>query len=172
MDANWGNIPPWLPVDLPDSRKQTLHDIITALDVEKALRYAPRGDTYCNIFVWDVSRAAGCEIPHWYDLQTGQYREVGHGIEMHANRMVDWLKGNWAEMVRDAAFDAAAAGYLVVCGWRNPGGIGHVAVLLPEGTIAQAGASNFVGKPINHGFGKYPVRFFASPKRLFPKAPK
>ena len=40
-------------------------------------RYARRnGNTYCNIFVWDATRAMGAEIPHWVDQQ-GRPAEVG-----------------------------------------------------------------------------------------------
>jgi hypothetical protein len=170
----WKNTPPWLPVNLPPSARVDLHSIVAALDPEGALRYRKQGSTtFCNIFTWDVSRAAGDEIPHWYDEQTGAPLEVGNGIEMHANRQVEWLDKNWTPMPEAAARDAAATGYLVICGWRNPGGIGHVSVLLPEGTTAQAGGTNFVGKPVSAGFGKLPVRFFVSKTRLFtpPAAP-
>ena len=164
MNENWGNIPPWLPVTLPESKRRSLDLIIEALDVEKAARYARKGNTtYCNIFVWDVSKAAGVEVPHWYEAKSGLPTEVGHGLEMHANRMVEWLGKHWKAVTKEEAHAAAEAGSLVIVGWRNPEGIGHVAVMQPEGTIAQAGASNFVGRPVAAGFGNRPVKYFVSP---------
>jgi hypothetical protein len=69
------------------------------------------------------------------------------------------------------ATDAAARGHLVVVGWDSKGkGSGHVAILLPEGPIAQAGRKNFVGRTVAEGFGKYPVRFFIQANSGLPHA--
>ena len=57
----------------------------------------------------------------------------------------------------------ASAGYPTVTIWKNPTGIGHVAVVLPGMDfihIAQAGGSNFFDRNIINGFGNLPVAFY------------
>jgi hypothetical protein len=170
--TSWRSLPPWLPVHLPAAHKKDLPTIIAALDPAGALRYQPRdGTTFCNIFCWDVSLNAGVEVPHWYELTTGAAREVGRGIEMHANRMVEWLKVHWVQTPLELALKAAAQGFLVINGWRNPEGIGHVSILLPSGNTAQAGRTNFANKPLAAGFGRLPVRHFVSPTAPFKSTP-
>lgn len=141
--------------------------ICKELNPEKNERYKPdaRG-TWCNIFVTDVVTACGFQPQHWMTSK-GAPAPVGKGVEMSANRLVEWLSSTgaaygWVTADRQTAFDAAARGHLVVCGWRNPepAKSGHVAILLPEGTIAQAGRTNFVGKTLREGFGNLPVQFF------------
>jgi hypothetical protein len=59
---------------------------------------------------------------------------------------------------------AAQAGSPAVAVWHNPSGPGHLAIVVPcedEGVhIAQAGAACFGGRPLAHGFGNRPARFF------------
>lgn len=170
MSQPWKQLPPWVEVELPKTSCRTLYSVINELDVEKALRYRPKaGATYCNIFVWDVTKALGVEIPHWYDPKTGQACEPGPRTkEMTANLMARWLHTfgptfGWAELDKNEALDAAAADRLVLAVWDSGSkGPGHVAVVLPEGTIAQAGAQNFVGKTLSAGFGDRPVKFYAT----------
>jgi cell wall-associated NlpC family hydrolase len=88
---------------------------------------------------------------------------VGGGLEMNANRMYGWLERRWEELDILEAIDAVKSGRVVVCAWHNPGGIGHVAMMLENGNIAQAGASCFVDRPIAAGFGKHQPSFFAAP---------
>ena len=50
----------------------------------------------------------------------------------------------------------ANTGRPVVASWRNPGGIGHIAMVRPsagEMQIAQAGARNFNEGGLRRGFG-------------------
>ena len=70
----------WLPTNPivkgnEECRSPALLDrLIEQFDVENSARYTPHkhgGDTYCNIFVWDVTSALGAEIPHYVDAQTG-----------------------------------------------------------------------------------------------------
>lgn len=170
----WKTTPPWQSIDLPPALTKTLHTIVGALDVENALRYRQKpGATYCNIFVSDVTRAAGQEVPHVISTITGEAAELGsrNSREMRANDMVRWLadlKHGWREASRADAFDSARDGWLVVVCWDSQSiKPGHIAILLPEGTIAQAGAKNFVGGTVAQGFGNLPVRYFVSPKQAF-----
>ena len=143
-----------------------LRAVIDELDVEHAPRYrARKGATFCNIFVTDVCDAMGFQPSHWVTTD-GEQAGVGEGVELNANGLCRWFakfgasKG-WVEADRKTAMDAAERGHFVVLGWDSKSEKpGHVAVLLPEGTIAQAGRTNFVGKTIREGFGDLKPRFW------------
>jgi hypothetical protein len=153
--------PAYLPVfakvtSCPNCRSaEQLAAVVQQFNVATDARYQPQGGTtFCNIFVWDVTRALAAEIPHWW---------VGH--EMNANALYDWLSAHggdygWTACSADDASAAAAAGKPAVAVWKNPsGGPGHIAVVIPtpDGLsgvyIAQAGARCFYGEALNHGFG-------------------
>lgn len=169
-DTDFKTTPPWLPIEPPSAKLPAsvtkLRAVIRDLDVENAPRYrATKTQTWCNIFVTDVIDAMGFDPGHWV-AKDGTRADVGKGEELSANKLVRWFveKGpshGWTEADRPSAVDAAARGHLVVVGWDSLGpGSGHVAILLPEGTIAQAGRTNFVGRTIAEGFGRLPVKFF------------
>lgn len=166
----WQNEPPWRPVDIPASKlpqgDSKLRQVLAELNVEESPRYkAADGKTYCNIFVWDFTRAMGREVPHWVRTD-GRVTQAGSGKELNANGMVRWLATRgpaegWILADRKTATDAAARGHTVVVGWDSGNATpGHIAIMLPEGTIAQAGKHNFVGKTVREGFGDRPVVYF------------
>ncbi len=145
-----------------NNRSASLYrQVIDQFDVENNKRYEVnkkgRGDTYCNIFLWDVTSAMGAEIPHFVDAQTGAprtYPDVKGAKQMSANSIYNWLheKGNdygWFEVTPEQAQQMANAGRPVVTSWKNLGGHGHVQVVCPSKdgvynekrgvTVAQAG---------------------------------
>lgn len=163
---------PWVPAEAPlksaaSDRSPARYDtVIDQFAVEKNPRYRRdqqgKGETYCNIFVWDVTFAMGAEIPHWVD-QENNPTVLGNGIELDANAVIQWLQNRgknqgWKKANPEQAQELANQGYPDVVTWLNPGGIGHIAVIRPgqnslnQGpTIAQAGETNF-----NHGAGTDP----------------
>lgn len=175
ISAPGSQVQPWLPADAPlkstpSERSLALYDaVINQFAVEKNPRYRRnqqgKGETYCNIFVWDVTRAMGAEIPHWVD-QTNDPSVLGEGIELDANDVIQWLQsqGGWKKVDSERAQDLANQGYPVVATWLNPGGIGHIAVVRPgkysssQGpTIAQAGETNFNHGTVDLGFQSLPA---------------
>jgi hypothetical protein len=171
---------------------EQLEAVVAQFDVEHDARYHARdGQTWCSTLSWDFTRAMGCEVPHWADAATGEPRPVGKGVELNANHVLDWLlahgqQNGWLETNASVAKASADMGRPVLVLWKNePGpekiraaldaglpppkpGPGHVAVGVPSRggpslLIAQAGASNFVGKPVPFGFGTLPVRYFVHP---------
>lgn len=126
-------------------------------------------ETYCNILLWDATKAMGCEVPHWVDEATGVEVPMGKGQELSANGVCTWfsthaLKFGWMQCSKQKAMERATAGFPTVVLWRNAGGIGHVAMVLP-GTdfthIAQAGSNNFFDQDLIKGFGSVgPLMFF------------
>ncbi|MFL5346408.1 MAG: peptidoglycan-binding protein [Hyalangium sp.] len=164
----------------PSSRNRATYDnVINQFGVGSNPRYTPRDsngdgsrDTFCNIFLWDVTRAMGAEIPHWVDSK-GNPAAVGKGRELNANATVDWLHQNgpqqgWHKVSAAEAQKLANEGHPAVAVWKNPSGIGHVAVVRPgEMTsagpaIAQAGASNFNNGHVKDSFGTRPVEYFVN----------
>jgi len=144
--------PPWLSVlawhrSSSASRCPERYDaVIAQFDVETNQRYRrnaqARGETYCNIFVWDVTRAMGAEIPHWVS-DGGNPTSPFHGHEMNANAVIDWLQARgcrhgWREVGPDEAQAHANRGAPAVVIWRNDSGIGHVAIVRP-GDATEAG---------------------------------
>lgn len=169
-DADWIRHEQWLPLDAPVRSRPGSRDRDTYFRVAQQFRVTemPRykanaTQTWCNIYAWDVTRAMGAEIPHWYDPATGNSMPVGKGAEMRANDMVTYLeqgRGGWQQVPSEVARSRAAGGYPTVIVWSNPSGPGHIAMLLPDGTIAQAGASNLWRSSITAGFGYRPLKFF------------
>lgn len=166
----------WLPAapdvrSTPATRDPELYKrVILQFMVERNPRYTPRdGNTFCNIFTWDVTLAMYCEIPHWVDdFNTGIPVKVGKGVELNANNQCTWLakhgpRYGWSEADLPTALANAKRGAPTLVTFLHVGGIGHVAMLLPTEPaprIAQAGARNFYDEPLTHGFGKYPVIYY------------
>ncbi len=141
------------------NRSATLYrQVIDQFDVENNVRYSVKnGSTYCNIFLWDVTRAMGAEIPHYIDPDTLEARycpDTKGAIQTNANTICNWLgqKGieyGWREVSAQEAQSLANQGRPVVTAYKNTGGSGHVQVVCPSKdgkydpkrgvTIAQAG---------------------------------
>lgn len=137
--------------------------VINQFDVENNERYEVnkngQGDTYCNIYVWDVTKAMGAEIPHYYNSKTGEalsYPNVQGAECMTANKMQDWLtttgkQYGWKEVSAEQAQAYANQGHPAVTTFKNSSGHGHVQVVCPSQnggydsekgvTISQAGSS-------------------------------
>ncbi|HXJ83223.1 MAG TPA: hypothetical protein VMS64_31625 [Candidatus Methylomirabilis sp.] len=178
-DRAWLDKPHWTPVDAPvrsapsTRSRARLLEVVAQFEVETTPRYQPvsissGSTTWCNIFVWDATRALGAEIPHCVD-EAGRAVPVGQGTELTANRTLRWLEthglaAGWREEDAAGAIRAARAGSPAVAIWHNPFGPGHVALVVPcddDGVhIAQAGAACFSSRPLAHGFGERSARFF------------
>jgi peptidoglycan hydrolase-like protein with peptidoglycan-binding domain len=161
---------PPLRGDPKNRNADTYNQVINQFAVGNNPRYTPRDsngdgtrDTFCNIFLWDVTRAMGAEIPHWVD-GNGNSVAPGKGREMNANSTVDWMhqhgaENGWRKATPEEAQKMANQGHPSVALWKNPGGIGHVAVVRPGEVTAQgpasaqAGGKNFNSKHIKDGFG-------------------
>ena len=170
ISAPGSQVQPWLPAEAPlkstpSERSLALYDaVINQFAVEKNPRYRRnqqgKGETYCNIFVWDVTRAMGAEIPHWVD-HNNDTSVLGKGIELDANAVIQWLQTqeSWKRVDPERAQNLANQGFPVVVTRLNPGGIGYIAIVrsgeysFSEGpTIAQAGETNFNQGTVAQGF--------------------
>lgn len=170
----------WLPYDgkglrnAPGERgAMALLQVVRQFDVARSPRYAPTAkDTFCNIFLWDVTRALMCEVPHWVDPSTGDPSYPGKGnTEHNMNATVLWMEEHgarfgWHRYPEDVACLRAESGHPALALWFNPEprGRGHGALLVPpclDGPmVAQAGAQCFERKPLRAGFGDRAVTFW------------
>ncbi|HWI61522.1 MAG TPA: hypothetical protein VNT75_06780 [Symbiobacteriaceae bacterium] len=142
-----------------EERKARYNDVLSQFGVAKNPRYLPsNGDTYCNIFVTDATRAMGAEIPHWVDKSGAPVRPGTPGAnELDANETVAWLEKHGAEYgwhavsPQQAQANANDGRPAVAVMHKNP--IGHVAMVAPgEYTAASGPASTNVGaRNFDHG---------------------
>jgi hypothetical protein len=106
---------------------EVLEHVLAQFAVETNPRYSddapgkPRG----HIFVWDVSRAMNCEIPHFVGAK-----------ELTLAQTVDWLRHEgpmrgWSKVTDASIYEAAGAGYLVVAIPREVR-IKHIAIVAPQ----------------------------------------
>ncbi|KFE72096.1 peptidoglycan-binding protein [Hyalangium minutum] len=178
----------WIPANAPlqgspsNRNAATYADVIDQFAVGNNPRYAPReGNTYCNIFAWDVTKAMGAEIPHWVD-GAGNPTGVGQGRELDANGVNRWLNthgpaNGWRQVSAEEAQRLANSGHPTVASWNNPGGIGHIAVVRPGEAngngpaIAQAGARNFNDGHVRDSFGNANVQYFVNDRGTATQSP-
>jgi len=132
--------------------------VIDQFSVETAERYRPfrDGNTYCNIFVWDVTSAMGAEIPHYTDPATGEaryYPDIRGAKSMGAIATCEWLQKHgagygWREVDAETAQMHANEGKPAI---TSAGKLGHVQIICPSRdggfdpirgvTISQAGST-------------------------------
>ena len=106
-----------------------------------------RTNTYCNIYMWDVTKAMGVEIPHYM-------KQNSNTVELNANMIAQWLNSSgerygWKEVGFNEAIARANQGYPTVLAAYRPGKIGHVAMVSPNVSgdintmyVAEAGGTN------------------------------
>ncbi len=150
----WESVSAPVQSDASSRSRGRYDDVLNQFAVAANLRYAQRdGNTFCNIFSWDATKAMGAEIPHWVN-----------GRELDANGTNAWLRNQgsahgWSQATAGEAQAAANRGQPSVATWNNPGGIGHIAMVRPGElndsgpASAQAGGINFNHGHIANGFG-------------------
>ncbi|HEX8474474.1 MAG TPA: peptidoglycan-binding protein [Pyrinomonadaceae bacterium] len=172
---------PWVTLDAPaqgdPSRRNraTYDNVINQFAVEHNSRYTRnqqgKGETYCNIFVSDVTRAMGAEIPHRVDARGNPL--ASGGTELDANATNNWLhrhggRHGWRQVTAEEAQRLANEGHPAIASWRNPRGIGHIAVVRPGEmnangpTIAQAGSVNDNHTHVRNTFGNARVEYWVN----------
>jgi len=150
---------------------QSYDQVIDQFHVDDNHRYRQRDfngdgttDTFCNIYVSDVTRAMGAEVPHWV-LADGSPTQGYPGDELTANATAQWLEEHgptygWREVSPEEAQDLANGGRPVVAAYDAKGATGHVAMVRPGKydnatgpAISQAGAENLQRTTARDGFG-------------------
>ena len=176
-DMSWINEQFWIALDAPlqnDKENRSpanYYNVIAQFRVEDAARYAPNdGETFCNIFVWDVCRAMGTVLPQYYteDLMPAEmdnYYYTGSANVRACFLEVRGREYGWKEVDTKTAQARADEGYPTIAVWKNSSaeadenGVcahrpsGHIMVVRPSPTgvpyrrakgpfIAQAGETN------------------------------
>ncbi len=170
--------------DLMARSLETYDDVIDQFEVEENPRYGLReDDSYCNVFLWDVTRAMGAEIPAWVGEDgepvppfTDQDQKIwAHDdwYRMSANDINGWLKRHgaqygWREVSAEQAQDFANQGHPTVASWYDPQGIGHTGVVRPGSmsngpALAQAGTRNVNHAHVYDFFPREGTQFFFHP---------
>jgi len=154
--AHWRPTTPAITSSIENRSPELYRTVIEQFKVETAERYHPfrDGNTYCNIFMWDVTRAMGAEIPHYTDPATGEpryYPDVSGANSMGAIATCEWLGKHgqaygWRQVDAVTAQMHANQGKPAV---TSAGSLGHVQVICPSRdgsfdpirgvTVAQAG---------------------------------
>lgn len=142
---------------------------VASVDPEHAADLQPGGGlTWCNLFVARVCAKLGAPL-----------------LGVLANEQTAWLSSEsakaagWLEVSEAEARELATQDVLALATYYNSKGHGHIAVVVhpfagaPTGVtyIAQAGLRNFAHRPLSHGFGDFPVRFYAFSPSLVSKEP-
>lgn len=152
-----------------------LEQVISQFAVGHNPRFLPGGGyTYCNIFVWDVTRALACPVPHWITASGAIAAPFASGAyEVNINGGCDWMAKygirdhGWRRIDAATAQQYANAGQVAVALWKNPsGGHGHTAMVRPGAltargpATAQAGSTNFNDGHLADGFGNLRPIFY------------
>lgn len=169
--------------DMSNRSAYNYFKVIEQFEVESSARYKKDNFTYCNIFVWDVTRAMNAEIPFWVikkdrNGKSGVDRKgkfvVGPKARkaMRVNDMAGWLKEHggkhgWRRVDARMAQEKANEGAPAIVLWENPKPkeSGHIAVIRPGSVgdkrgvaISQAGNSVLDARHILKGFWSYQVK--------------
>jgi hypothetical protein len=141
------------PTATPAEQATAITRILRELAVERSARYLPTAaHTYCNIYAYDVTRAAAAYLPRvwWMDsaiakLVGGERVPVVYGKtvrEMNANSLYDWLD-HWSERFgwrrsfepKELQQTVNLGGIGVVCAKRvDIRRSGHITCVVPETT--------------------------------------
>lgn len=190
MSIDWLYLHPWLPLTAlltsgsACRTAELLLRVVAQFGLGSAARWLkhvsalPNGDkdvdTYCNVWLSDVTKALGCEIPRWW--QRGALL-----VQLSANDQCRWLKNDglrhgWRPCSVSEAQARANLGYPSVATWLNPSVhpetklelSGHVALFVPDRGepglfIAQAGITCFSRGTLSSGFGARNVLCFTHP---------
>jgi hypothetical protein len=110
----------------PKKKVDLYNETINSFKVETTKRYQPTSTkTFCNIFVWDVTKAMGAEIPHWVNDQGERCKDGAVGAhEQNANLTAKWMRdygksNGWIEVNAAEAQAAANQGQITVVIWYS-----------------------------------------------------
>ncbi len=139
-----GTITPAITSDVSNRSPELYRAVIEQFAVHENPRYEVnqkgKDDTYCNIYMWDVTKAMGAEIPHHTNKYTGEpsNRSDPDYMSMNANRISDWLNTygpqyGWHEVSPEQAQYMANQGQPAITIWKNEDGAhGHCQVVSPS----------------------------------------
>lgn len=140
---------------------KNLFEIATFLDVENPYhkRYAPRKDTFCNIYAHDFAFCLGIYLPRVFwggAFKKGSLVEPKYGVnlyEQNANMLTDWIKNEgvnfgWQLAVNETELQNKVneGAYFGVISAKDKGGIGHITVVMPTLNSTDAPLQSQAGR--------------------------
>ncbi len=151
----------WLPIDtaqysaVGNRQSEAIIKAVADSNIEHNPRYVSLyGETYCNIFAWDIGRKLGVNVPHWFE-----------GEELTANELFDWFndinKGGvngegYREIAMHEAQSLANDGIPVFAVRKDHNNNGHIMLVYPDTDqtntedeiplVASVGVQNRVGR--------------------------
>lgn len=161
----WRAIQP--PAQSRESRRsgELLLAVIQQFAVGNNPRYEPEdGRSRGHIFVWDVSRAMHCEVPHFIGAR-----------ELTIGQTVDWIRHEgpmrgWVRSSLDGALESAQAGLLVLALPKDVK-VKQIAVVRPEPSlapdmkpfVASAGKARGNRQKLAEALGVHAAEYFVHP---------
>lgn len=150
------------PVQSREGRRNgaLYRNVIHQFGVANNPRYEAEGRGH--IFVWDVSKAMHCEIPHFMGMR-----------ELSLGQTVDWIRlegpmRGWTRTSLEGALEAAQGGHLVIALPKDIK-VKQLAVVLPEKTlapdlkpfVAAAGPRKGSKLKLSEALGVFAAEYFA-----------
>lgn len=147
----WEDIPlEELDISLGKERRYWSQDEVASVIDPQRARYAPRdGQTFCNIYVSDFTRAWGHELPHKLGGEELTADKTGRLIQ--AGKMPYWRQCSGPSAGIKACRENPVVAF-------SPGSPGHIAIVTADWEtdelwVYQAGAK-CGHMPLKEGFGK------------------
>ena len=133
----WKPTAPAVTSDVHNRSPERYRAVIDQFRVETARRYKPGENTFCNIFVWDVTSAMGAEVPHYVNTATGEpryYPDINGATGMGAIATDKWLAEygalyGWFETDAVTAQRFANLGKPAI---TSAGKLGHLQIVSPS----------------------------------------
>jgi hypothetical protein len=174
--------------DLTDvaSKKESIHQLIDKLDVEKNIRYQRTiEDTYCNVYSYDYCYFAKVYVPTvWWTEQSLEKILKGQEVEAIFEETVDriyssaihdwflewgasfgWKRMFTAEEIQNKVNTDGGIG--IICAKRREKGLsGHIVPVVPETDLHKAYRENgVVVYPLQSQAGKLNYNYFSEVRK-------
>lgn len=148
----------------PSRRARALYEqVLKQFAVASNPRYAPdaSGGERSHIFVWDVSLAMNCEIPHFSGAKENNLSQTTDWVR-HVGPMRGWVRVNSADI-----YDVAARGQLVVVVPKDPRQKG-IAIVHPQPralapVVVSGGTKRGWGISLREALGVVSCEYFTHP---------
>lgn len=177
---------PFRDLTNPETKRETLRQLIEKLDVTKSERYqrTPE-DTYCNVYSFDYCHFAQVYLPTvWWTEESLAKIAAGENVEAVFNETVlpiyssaihNWLikwgpSFGWEAMTDLDAIQKRVneeGGVGIICAKRRTVGLsGHIAPIVPETNLKKAYRENGIVKyPLQSQAGKLNYNYFAKARK-------
>jgi hypothetical protein len=174
--------------DLTDtaSKKESIKQLITKLDVAKSIRYQRTvEDTYCNVYSYDYCHFSKVYLPTvWWTEDSLEKIQKGQEVEavfedtvdrIYSSAIHDWFLKWGADFGWERVLDVdslqnmvnANGGVGIICAKRKEVGLsGHIVPVVPETTKNKAYRENgIVVYPLQSQAGKLNYNYFSKAKK-------